>query len=429
MQSRIIDPKELLNSSPLLRRINLNHCVDCKAVKSLCGFSPCPLLQALNVYPSQTQLNSDIISQNTVIGSSPQVFVGSMNYPLLNSGPMTSIVQDTHTRSISGDPSKWINLDIKDIIALRFNMVRGMKQIAARQTSMTESLYDKLSEISMSVKPVDVESHYSKRIQFDTKFDILTQPMGPSAELKELEITSNPKIPRIVDRVVGDELSASNQLVELYTRNYDVYYLQNLMAAGTLGFKKNKKLVPTRWSITATDDSIGKDIIPQLRSHQSVNDIQAFHGGVLGNIFTIILIPGEWSFENFETWSPGGIFTLKNPNWSSSKCEESGYKGRTSYASQAGGYYASRLAVLEYLAKYKKKASVVSIREITPSYAVPLGVWVVREAAREAMRSQPIKFAGRRELFDWLKTKVYHSVDYYVNSTRLFTQTKLEDFF
>ncbi|MCD4768067.1 MAG: hypothetical protein K8R34_16355, partial [Methanosarcinales archaeon] len=37
-------------------------------------------------------------------------------------------------------------------------------------------------------------------------------------------------------------------------------------------------------------------------------------------------------------------------------------------------------------------ANVFAIREITPDYWAPLGVWVVREAAREAVSSVPVRF-------------------------------------
>ncbi|MCL4406837.1 hypothetical protein M1139_01955 [Candidatus Parvarchaeota archaeon] len=51
----------------------------------------------------------------------------------------------------------------------------------------------------------------------------------------------------------------------------------------------------------------------------------------------------------------------------------------------AGAYYAIRLAVLEKLREMKSQFSVLCIREITPEYFAPLGVWVVREGARKVL--------------------------------------------
>jgi hypothetical protein len=48
--------------------------------------------------------------------------------------------------------------------------------------------------------------------------------------------------------------------------------------------------------------------------------------------------------------------------------------------------------VLEYLAEIKRQASIFVLREITPDYWAPLGVWVVREGMREALRNPPHKF-------------------------------------
>ena len=67
--------------------------------------------------------------------------------------------------------------------------------------------------------------------------------------------------------------------------------------------------------------------------------------------------------------------------------------GRKTYASNTvGGYYAARLAVLERLFKLKRKAAVLAIREVGKGYAIPLGVWQVRENVRNAMKQKPFKY-------------------------------------
>jgi hypothetical protein len=53
---------------------------------------------------------------------------------------------------------------------------------------------------------------------------------------------------------------------------------------------------------------------------------------------------------------------------------------------------AARLALLERLAEMRRQASALLVREITEERWAPLGVWVVREAAREALRNPPQKF-------------------------------------
>jgi len=55
----------------------------------------------------------------------------------------------------------------------------------------------------------------------------------------------------------------------------------------------------------------------------------------------------------------------------------------------AGAYFAAKLAVSEYLLKNKIQAGVLILREIRPEYAIPVGVWQVRQGIREAMKQQP----------------------------------------
>ncbi|MFA5944828.1 MAG: hypothetical protein WC876_10225, partial [Candidatus Thermoplasmatota archaeon] len=66
--------------------------------------------------------------------------------------------------------------------------------------------------------------------------------------------------------------------------------------------------------------------------------------------------------------------------------------GRTTYASTAGGYYATRLSVLEHLVKIGRQATAIVLREITDAYTTPLGVWVVRETCKVALESKGLVF-------------------------------------
>ena len=55
----------------------------------------------------------------------------------------------------------------------------------------------------------------------------------------------------------------------------------------------------------------------------------------------------------------------------------------------AGAYFAAKLGVVEYLAEKKIQAAVLVLREIRPEYAVPVGVWQIREAIRAALKKEP----------------------------------------
>jgi DNA repair protein NreA len=66
---------------------------------------------------------------------------------------------------------------------------------------------------------------------------------------------------------------------------------------------------------------------------------------------------------------------------------------RHGYSPISGAYYSARLAVCEYLKSIRRSARVVVIRSISSDYWAPLGTWVIREAARKAMGSQPVSCA------------------------------------
>jgi hypothetical protein len=83
------------------------------------------------------------------------------------------------------------------------------------------------------------------------------------------------------------------------------------------------------------------------------------------------------------------------------------YAGRKTYAENCGGgYYAARLPIVEKLKKLKRQASILCLRFITGEYAVPLGVWVVREATRKAMQSKPLHFADKELMIKYAKSLV-----------------------
>jgi hypothetical protein len=71
----------------------------------------------------------------------------------------------------------------------------------------------------------------------------------------------------------------------------------------------------------------------------------------------------------------------------------------------AGAYFAAKLAVSEYLLKNKIQSGVLIFREIRPEYAIPVGVWQVREGIREAMKQQPQIISDYNQALDVASAK------------------------
>jgi len=372
------------------------RCIKCKGRDpSICGRTYCPIIAKIS---AQKQVN--LSAKQEFFGESPNVFVGRYGYPDVNVGVLSVEEYQEHD-----NPLLWSreNYDIAKIINLRSSLINS--NFKAQIKGFKERFMEMSQEIGMAKKPVDVEIGLAKKPHFTLSFSQDTMPHGPRIKLKKARITENPKIPKVVDKVVSDiDFKAGKALNQLYKKNIDEHYLTRLLSIGTLGVKKQRKLVPTRWSITAVDDTLAKEMIKQVKDYQ-VTDYTAFFGSHLGNYYVALIFPEVWSYELFETYV--GKSTWHDSEDITTMTDYEGYAGRKTYASNTvGGYYAARLPVLEYLKKIKRQASVLLLRFITGEYYAPLGVWVVREAVRKTFQNKPVGFASKELMLKYTKALV-----------------------
>ncbi len=392
-----------------------NLCIYCKGTKNLCGVSPCPVLQKVKASKGmQEKLKQDVFGP-----SPPNLFVGSYGWPNVNWGPMVSIGEG------SDNPSDWYGASYDDIINWRSSIVRGQSRanVLSREHVLREA-----QEAAMSIRNVDMEMSFTKKPVYEMKFSSVTQPMGASAPMKRMKVVDNPKIPRRVDQLVEDGVMSRDAVHELFEKGYDNYYLTRLLNAGVLGRKKYKKLVPTRWSITAMDDMVGKRMMQKIREFREIGEYQVYTSEYLHNHFEILLMPGAWEFEQFESWAPGTIWSQGESNFRISE-EYEPFEGRWKYADkQAGGYYAGRYGVCEGLLGMRRQARSVVFREVYEGYMVPVGVWEVRENARNAMKNPPKKFQSMNEALEDIGTRLRIPIKEYRRMSRIIAQTRLLDF-
>lgn len=373
------------------------RCLRCKGADLACGRMFCPIIAK-----SQARFSiSEKITKKDFFGNSPAPFVGRFGYPFVSVGILSPAGMPENAWEYDA-PRHWASsgLEIPQIIDYRSALINSRFRSYVRQKS--SRLAEISQEVGMASKPVEVEINLDKKPQFRMKADSFIAPMGPNASIEKAKITSNPKVPRKVDKVVSDtDLKAAPAMNYLYGHGFDENYLTRLLSVGNLGIKSGRKLVPTRWSITAVDDSVGKNILNEIRSYPEA-DYTAYFGSYLGNYYLVLLFPDVWSYELFETYMPKASWNFTEEAQFMTDYEP--YAGRKSYAENCeGGYYAARLPVVEKLKKMKRQASVLCLRFITGEYAVPLGVWVVREAARKAMQSKPLKFESRELMLDYAR--------------------------
>ncbi|MDP1694569.1 MAG: hypothetical protein Q8L34_03435 [Candidatus Woesearchaeota archaeon] len=379
------------------------------------------------------------VTDNFFGNSPPQIFVGSkLKYPKVNVGILSPPEKVPDAWLYSAE-QYWAQqkLDINTIIRLRSSLINSRFATTADQARSSEKFVDIAQQIGMAKRPVDVEIELKKKItlQFDT--DKVNMPMGPRASLKDARLTENVAVDTHVEKVLSDtDLKATDAISYLYKHQFQDNTLNQLLSVGVLGLKKNRKLVPTRWSITAVDDMLGKQIKKEIRDYQQIDSYQLFHGSHLGNYYFALLFPDNFRYELFEYFVPGSAWNPTDTMTGATDWED--YWGRSQYAfSTAGGYYASRIAILEHLKKIKRQASALVIRFELPEYWASLGVWVCRASCRKTMANPPIIFPDQKTMVEYIKKVAKEKFHFDLNKTLALskllqstkTQSKLSHFF
>lgn len=348
-------------------------CVRCKGSKLLCGKTRCPILVKVNYFLKSVPLMQ---SQEIVGASPPSVFVGRIGYPYVYVGPLVPPVQED--TSLYDLPEFWFGKTIDEIVGFRSMLIRGKYRVHVRKFEKAGKIIEKTRELALAVKPVDVELMLKKKPRGFIILDGDVQPFGPSAPIRNL-LVGNARWDQQIEKAYGDtDLKAAEAVLELYSKGVLVTKIQRAFSVGAFGLKKNRRLVPTRWSITAVDSVTSKELIEKVKTFPEISEYRVYKSCYLDNIFEVLMIPRAWSYEIIEAWYPG---TVWNPDGGGifvySGWED--YDGRTTYAEIGGCYYAARLAVCEQLVKERRQAAVLVLREAHPGYIMPVGVWQVRE--------------------------------------------------
>ena len=320
--------------------------------------------------------HGNFFSSDSISGTSPpSVFVGSHNYPKVFVGPMVpSIHGDT---SLLDSPENWKGKSLEEIVNFRLNLVRGTQKISINNTD--GRYIENLQEVTMSSKPIDADLIFHKTLSSNISLDGQSAPFGPMGEIKSVKFSNSISVSQIEKIFYDKDMNANDAILKLYNSGIEISKIQKCFSIGMLGQKR--KLVPTKWSITATDDVISKSLVSEILDYDLIDSYRIFSYEHLGNLFSVILFPHRWVYEMIEAWYSNGILGF------GSDCEDA--RGINHSPAIAGAYFAAKLAVTEYLAANKIQAGVIILREIRPEYAIPVGVWQVRQGIREAMKENP----------------------------------------
>jgi hypothetical protein len=375
-------------------------CPMCLRVRRLSGEKKC----AIHVKADSLATHHPEFDLKSIAGSSPPgVFVGRFGYPNVSVGPMVpSISGDTE---ILDTPEWWMGKGFDEIVDFRYSLLRGYSKANVSDAQKGGRLIETLQDVAMMTKPVDTELVLARppRKMLDLRED--SQPFGPIAPLTSFH-AGNASVDNRIEKAFYDgDLPADDAVLQLYRNGVLVTRIQRAFSLGMFGESKRRKLVPTRWSITAVDSNLGLKLMTRLRHDPLIDEFRVYKYTYLDNIYVGILTPESWKFEWIEAWFEPELLATSFPDVNMAEDVEKssyvsrdgyrpvmlgdseGFRGRKTYAKPGGCYYSARLAVSEYLDSIGRQAGAIMLREIHPGYIMPVGVWNVRESLRSLFKT------------------------------------------
>jgi hypothetical protein len=269
-----------------------------------------------------------------------------------------------------------------------------------------------------------IPSHYLNEMVLSEN-DPVEVPTVFSAPVSEFKIFPSSSDEKIEKKYYDTDLFASDAVVDLYENSIDMTRIAKVLSMGMLGRKKNRKLVPTKWSITAADDIVSNYLLKKIMDNTVLDYYLVFTFNHLANYYSIIFIPDDvWNFEMIESWFDTNGRVHIGSDY------ESG-KNIDHYPSIAGAYFAARLAAAEYLFKKKKRSSVLILREIHPEYFMSLGVWQIREGIRQSLKSKGKKFETFDSAFKYGVSRTSLSINEWIKNSSIIrnkNQKRISDY-
>jgi hypothetical protein len=371
-----------------------------------------------------------LMSEDIAGMSPPSVFIGRIGYPNVYAGPLVPPVhEDTAVYDL---PERWFGKSMDEIVGFRSLLVRGKHRVHVRNFVDAGKIMDQTRELALADSSVDIELNLTRKPHSSLFLDDNVQPFGPSAPIRDLHVGNARYDDKIEKAYYDTDLRAGSAVLELYGRGVLVSKIQKAFSVGAFGVEKNRRLVPTRWSITAVDDIISKNLRAKVKTYPEINEFRVYESIYMDNIFEILMIPQQWSYESMEAWYPG---TVWNPTGKSIAIysDWEGNGGRTTYAAIGGCYYSARLATCEQLDREKRQATVIVLREARPGYIMPIGVWQVRENVRNAMHQKPYIFKSLAESLQFIGGRFEIPMQRWIMQSELLKralfQKKMSDFF
>lgn len=415
-----VAPMESLTWSVPGLREDPTLCLRCRSAQLLCGKPVCPILLKYRAF----ERTLPMVPGTELDGSSPPgLFVGRFGYPSVAAGPLLSPMHGS--TELLDTPEEWVGRSVEEVVGFRTGLVRGTFRLRVTDAERPIRWLEELQLLGLADGSVESEATFRRPPRGHLSLSDSTAPFGPSAPIERVHLDVRRLDPHL-DRLSSDvHANARVAVEELYARGVRVSRIQRAFSVGTLGQRGRRKLVPTRWSITAVDDLISKQNVARIRGLPELSEIVVHRLTALDNRWLIVLLPGAYRYESIEAWYPN---TLWNPSPSQIVImgDHEGYDGRTTYASIGGCYYAARLAVSEALLHEGRQAGIVVLREVHPGEILPLGVWNVREHVRAALRTAPERLATLAELSGRIRSTFAIPLDRWLRASAVLHEARTQ---
>ena len=232
----------------------------------------------------QIQMKSVKVGKNLEGTTPPSVFIGRWSYPKVYAGPMmSSQMGDTH---IMDAPEDWIgqNKTQDEIINYRMNLVRGKQLI--KIDDLENPFVEKLQDISLASKSIDSEATFGRRPTGSMLTEDST-PHGPSAVIEKFDIDAVRWDRQLEKTFYDTDLKAVDAVVNLHNKDVPFSAMQKAFSVGAIGTKYKRKLVPTRWSITACDSTLADEFLKDVRKYEILDTYRVFEFGALNTYYVV----------------------------------------------------------------------------------------------------------------------------------------------
>jgi len=335
----------------------------------MCGLQKCPLYDNLNKFHSLGW------KKDVEAPSPPHYMISWKNYPDVAIGP---------SLALGGLANNAYEMSLEDFITVRANELRTYQVKGIRNSE----------ELALSTNTLQ----FDVRLKTTPKLFQLN-PQGVSAPAESISTSETPKVPgKVYSLVDSHDIKAQSALMELEEFGFD--YMVQVLSTGNLGLPTQRKMVPTRWAITAVDSSLAKSHFQKIRGKPQINNIEVYESHHWDNHFLVILVPWGWAFEMLESWY-GGVPVHDH---------EYGRLKKDYAKNVTGAYYAARLEILKSLYERGRLATGIVIRWVGKKYVYPVGVWHIRDAVKRALAKSPKKFESFQEVemeypLNWSKWK------------------------